>query len=216
MSLLNENNTVNEYSKRVGNKKFNMVLCELHYSPIHGKTISSWPYIEGHFMLIEIFDGVTGFTIEEMENYQEYSTDEENINDDSDDSDTEDTEHNIITNIHHIQKLYESEYNTLIRRINLRPHKTIRNYHNIIRRPDYIRPEIGECFELPTGEQIIIIKTIWIRIIQRKWKDVFANRQKIIKSRCCPSSISTRQVTGKWPRHCLVLPGIQGMLSNLI
>jgi hypothetical protein len=28
------------------------------------------------------------------------------------------------------------------------PHRTIRNYHNIISRPDYIKPEIGECFEL--------------------------------------------------------------------
>jgi len=214
MDLLNENNIGNEYSKRVGDRKFNLLLCEIHYSPIHGKTRSSWPYIEGHFMLIEIFDGMTGFIPEEIENYQEYSTDEENINSDSDDSD--DDELNILTNIHHIQQLYEGEYNALTSRINLIPHKTIRNYDNIIRRPDYIRPEIGECFELPTFEHIVIIKTIWIRIIQRKWKAVFANRQKIIQLRCCPSSISTRQLTGKWPGHCLVLPGIRGMLSNLL
>jgi hypothetical protein len=216
MSLLINNNIVNEYSKRVGDKKFNLVLCEIHYSPIHGKTRSSWPYIEGHFMLIEMFDGVTGFIPEEIENYEEYSTDGENIN--SDDSDMEDNIQNILTNIHHIQQLYESEYNEIMRdpRFILRPHKTIRNYHNIIRRPDYIRAEIGECFELPTGEQIIIIKTIWIRIIQRKWKSVFANRQKIMKYRCCPSSLSTRQLTGKWPAHCLVLPGLHGILSNLL
>jgi hypothetical protein len=216
MSLLNENRIGNEYSKRVGNRKFNLLLCELHYSPVHGKTRSSWPYIEGHFMLIELFDGVTGFIPEEIENYQEYSTDEEDINSVSDDSDTEGSGPNVLTNIHHIQRLYKSEYNELSRWDNLTPHKTIRNYNNIIRKPDYIRPEIGECFELPTCEQIVIIKTIWIRIIQRKWKAVFANRQKIIKLRCCPSSISTRQLTGKWPEHCRVLPGICGMLSNLL
>jgi hypothetical protein len=162
-----------------------------------------------------MFDGAIGFIPEEIENYEEYSTDEENINSDSD---TEESSSNILTNIHHIQQLYESEYNEITQdpRFILRPHKTIRNYHNIVSRPDYIRAEIGECFELPTGEQIVIIKTIWIRIIQRKWKTVFANRQKIIKYRCCPSSLSTRQLTGKWPNHCLVLPGIRSMLSNLL
>ena len=116
--------------------------------------------------------------------------------------------------MYHILRLYESEYAAIIaRRV---PHKFIRNYHNIISKTNYIKPEIAECFELPTCEQIVIIKTIWIKIIQRKWKKVFATRKHIIKCRSCPSSISTRQLTGLWPKHCLLLPSLKGMLSNLL
>ena len=64
-------------------------------------------------------------------------------------------------------------------------------------------------------EPHFIIKTIWLKIIQRKWKQVFAKRQHITKCRTSPSSISHRQVTGKWPEYCNNLPGLKGMLSNL-
>jgi hypothetical protein len=180
--------------------KFNLVLCELHYSPIHGKTITSDRNIESHYLLIYRFDGATGIALDELEEYQEYNTDSENENQ--------------IIYIFDIQRLYKNEYANLImsRLIN---HKTIRNYHNIISRPDYIKPEIGECIELATGEQVVIIKTVWLKIIQRKWKQVFAKRQQIEKYRTSPSSISHRQVTGRWPDYCNNLPGLKCMLSNL-
>jgi hypothetical protein len=183
--------------------RFNLVLCELHYTPIHGKTITSCPTIEGHYILIDQFDGLTGIILDDLEEYAEYDTDEETDDDDDD----------RITHIYDIQDLYSNEYAMLITRHF--PHKTIRNYHNIISKPNYIKPEIAECFELPTGEHIAIIKTIWIKIIQRKWKKVYAARNHIIKCRSCPSALSTRQLTGKWPSHCISMPGLKGMLSIL-
>jgi hypothetical protein len=36
-----------------------------------------------------------------------------------------------------------------------------------------IQPEIAECIILSGGEFVAILKTFWIRIIQRKWKKVF-------------------------------------------
>ena len=194
--------------------RLNLVLCELHFTPIHGKTKKSCPTIEGHYLLIAQFDGLTGIDLDDLDEYAEYDTDHENmsVSDDDDDDDDDDDEDGI-THIYQIQqrtiKFYTEEFN-LYRQKN---HKLIRNYHNIIRGPNYIKPEIAECITLPTGENIVIIKTMWIKIIQRKWKKVYAARQHIIKCRSCPSSLSTRQLTGLWPRHCLQMPGLKGMLK---
>ena len=186
--------------------RFNLVLCELHYTPIHGKTRTSCPIIEGHYLLIDQFDGSTGIILDDLEEYTEYDTDEETDDDDDDDDGR-------ARNISDFQNIYSNYYAILLTRHF--PHKTIRNYHNIISRPNYIKPEIAECINLPTGEHIVIIKTMWIKIIQRKWKKVFSARKHIIKCRSCPASLSTRQLTGKWPSHCISLPGLKGMLSNL-
>jgi hypothetical protein len=80
----------------------------------------------------------------------------------------------------------------------------------------YINPEIGECIILPTGEYIVIKKTIWIRIIQRKWKYIFAKQQKIIELRKSLLNLFNRQLTGKWSKECYNMPTIRGMLSNLL
>jgi hypothetical protein len=190
------------------NGRFNLVLCEIHYSPFHGKSKSSYKYIEGHYLLIDKFDGISGIVLD---------TDEEENSDYNSDSDYDsdsDSDSNPL-HISNVQQLYLNEYASLIT-TNF-PHKTIRNYHNIISIPDYIKPEIGECIELATGEQIVIIKTIWLKIIQRKWKKVFAKRQQIINHRVSPSSLSFRQLTGRWPEHCIHMPGLNGLLSiNLI
>ena len=179
------------------NGRFNLVLCEIHYTPFHGKSKSSYKNIEGHYLLIDKFDGISGIALD---------TDEE------DDSDSDNDNDNRVTHISSVQRLYLNEYATILAR--QFPHKTIRNYSNIIRKSDYIKPEIGECIELITGEQIVIIKTIWIKIIQRKWKKVFAKRQLIIKYRTSSSSLSFRQLTGKWPEFCLHMPSLNGLLSR--
>ena len=187
--------------------RFNLILCELHYSPIHGKAKTSYKNIEGQYLLIDKFDGTTGIAFDEFDEFIDYSTDGEANSDSDSDNDSD-----RVTHMSDVQRLYRNEYAMLITR-NF-PHKIIRNYHNIISRPDYIKPEIGECFELFTGEQIVIIKTIWLKIIQRKWKKVFAKRQSIIKYRSSPNSISFRQVTGKWPEYCIHMPGLKCLLSK--
>jgi hypothetical protein len=179
--------------------RFNLVLCEIHYSPFHGKSKSSYKNIEGHYLLIDKFDGISGIVLD---------TDEEENSDNNSDSGSESE----LAHISNVQQLYLNEYASLISRHF--PHKIIRNYYNIIRRPDYIKPEIGECIELVTGEQIVIIKTIWLKIIQRRWKKVFAKRQLIIKYRSIPSSLTFRQLTGKWPEQCIHMPDLNGLLSK--
>ena len=94
-------------------------------------------------------------------------------------------------------------------------HNVFKNYEYIILQPSYIKPEIAECIYLETNEFVAIIKTFWIKIIQRKWKNVYKERQYILQKRCNYASIMYRQLRGKWPDNCLYYPSIKGMLSSL-
>ena len=94
------------------------------------------------------------------------------------------------------------------------PHKFIRNYKNMITQPNYIKPEIGEIINLPTGHAVCIIKTMWLRVIQRAWKRVFKERKQIIQMRCRLQSLKHREITGWWPENCRYWPSLQGLLIN--
>ena len=52
-------------------------------------------------------------------------------------------------------------------------HPTIRNYQHIIQTKNYMQPHIAECHYTEKNECVAIIKTFWIRWIQRKWKNLF-------------------------------------------
>jgi hypothetical protein len=185
--------------------KFDLVLCELHFTPVHGKTEQSCSAIEGHYLLIARFDGLTGIDLDELD-------DEDELDEELDEDELDEE----VPHIYQIQqrttKFYTEEFNPYRQKA----HKLLRNYHNIIRGSNYIKPEIAECIALPTGENITIIKTMWIKIIQRKWKKVYAARRHVIKCRSCPSSLSTRHLTGMWPRHCLQMPSLKGMLQTTL
>ena len=60
---------------------------------------------------------------------------------------------------------------------NLNTHPLIRNYKTIISNNSYIKPEIAEVLYLSGGECVAILKTVWIRILQRTWKRKFLNKQ---------------------------------------
>jgi hypothetical protein len=94
-------------------------------------------------------------------------------------------------------------------------HDIFRNYKQIITRENYIKPEITECVYLNTGHYVAILKTFWLRLIQRKWKNIIKERKNIIKKRFNQKSLTHREVTGKWPDDCLRFPQLKGMLSQL-
>ena len=100
-------------------------------------------------------------------------------------------------------------------RLNNKKHDIFRNYRHIITRENYIKPEIIEGIYLNTGHFIAILKTFWLRLIQRKWKNIMKERENIFKKRCNQNSLRHREFTGKWPEDCLRIPQLKGMLSNL-
>ena len=91
-------------------------------------------------------------------------------------------------------------------------HKIFRNYKNIISQSNYVKPEIAECIYLESNEYVAILKTFWLKIIQRAWKKIYKQRQIILKRRCSIQSLRYRESKGKWPMECLHYPSLKGLL----
>jgi hypothetical protein len=117
--------------------------------------------------------------------------------------------------IRNLYKSYNAQYNRLLFDT-VSDHLVIRNYKNIISSKNYIKPEIAECLYLNGEEEFVsIIKTIWIRLIQRTWKKIYKLRKEILSKRCKITSLQYRERHGTWPASCNSLPTISGMLFAL-
>jgi hypothetical protein len=90
-------------------------------------------------------------------------------------------------------------------------HPTIYNFAKIVANKNYIKHEIAECIILPTGETIAILKTFWIRIIQKVWRKILRQREQYITSMQLYKNLYKREL-GKIKFR---LPGIKGMLNDL-
>ena len=134
--------------------KYELILCELHHPTIHGKTYDSDPNIERHYIVYDRFDGVSGLSVNWLDDYEDNDLSTINITD----------------IIELLKNYYYRARHILSNKFPLHP--TIRNYPAITTRENYIKPEIAECIMLPTLELVAILKTIWIRIIQRKWNGI--------------------------------------------
>lgn len=196
----NEFININNHNRN--NNKWFLMLCELQAPSIHGPLTG-----EPNYLVYDWFDGLTGISLQDLENITfDFDTDDEY------DSDTEmDDGIMTINKTMRFLKDYYSQYDSY----GHPEHPIIRNYSNIISRENYIRPEIGEYIMLPTLESVAILKTFWLRIIQRTWKNIFKKRQNIIKLRTSPSSLRVREITGDWQLDLVTLPGLRGMLNNL-
>jgi hypothetical protein len=190
--------TTNLQNQNQNRRRFDLVLCELFNKHIHGGNNNIIEPIDGHYLIIDRFDGSTGSLFIEDDDYSDSESDD---NDDSD----------INTIAIDCNAFYNTENNNQLKK----PHKIIRNYKNIIARSDYIKPEIAECLTLESQHSVAIIKTIWIKIIQRKWKKVYAERKAVIRLRMSYSSLKTREITGYWPQSCYYLPTLYGLLNDL-
>lgn len=61
---------------------------------------------------------------------------------------------------------------------------------------------------------VSIIKTHWLRLIQRHWRTAFNERKTIIKMRGIPRNIFHFQYKGTYPDGLQILPSIRGLLSS--
>ena len=135
--------------------EWHLMLCELHLPTMHGKTNNSDPNIETHYLIHDLYNPTELY--------------ETNNSDSDSDSDYENNSYNRIHNaINYLKQKYlyiTYEFDPIFHN-----HPTIRNYYNIVSNPHYIQPEIGQHIILPTLEAVAVLKTFWIRIIQRKYK----------------------------------------------
>lgn len=97
-------------------------------------------------------------------------------------------------------------------------HHPISNYPKIIRsNPQsnykYIKPEIIERIILAKGgECIAIIKTFWLRIVQRTWKKVYSKQKEIWNQRRSIVSILNREIFRA--KEYEYYPTLRGMLCK--
>ena len=188
------------YNNNAINKQHYLMLCELHYPGRHGKTEDSDPNIETHYLVYDRFDSISWISYSHLEEYDTDSEDEYN--------------NNAFIRMKDEMKWLRQHYSNPFDNLYSENHPTIRNYHNIIKHPNYIKPEIGEIINLPTGHAVCIIKTMWLRVIQRAWKRLFKERKQVIQMRCRFQSLKHREITGRWPDNCRHWPDLQGLLTN--
>ena len=189
------------------NNKNRLALCELHYTPIHGKTNESYPTIESHYLLIATFKP-TEQNIVLQPNVDGEDSDSESS--DSDDIDF-DEQQNEMYHLQSVMRMYRRQYHMITHTplITNQPHKTIRNYEAIIAKPNYLQPEIVQCIVLMTRETVVVKKTFWLRLIQRTWKRVFRLRRSIARNL---DFIINYQIEGGYSNK---IPSIRGMLWYL-
>lgn len=72
--------------------------------------------------------------------------------------------------------------------------------------------DILKLHVLNDGTYSVVIKTFWLKIIQRKWKKIFKVRKEILSSRLQLSSMHHREIHGNWPISLRVIPGLVGLL----
>lgn len=202
------------------NNKWYLMICELHNPVIHGKTNTSDPNIETHYVVYNRYNPVTKFPLDYDDNDDNYNNNYNYNYNNIDNSNIEDfsTMYEDISRLKSIYlnpSRYERSYSP--------NHPTIRHYSSIVKKRNYIKPEIGLCIILPTQEAVAILKTFWFRIISKKWKKVFQERKRIIQQRCNRYDLTIKQMRRTFPKSLInggtnglpVLPGLKGMLSDL-
>jgi len=191
--ITNESN--NESNIQENKNKFRIVLCAIYDKKKHGFTADSDPNIHGQYLVLDSYRYI---------NSRNYFKIDDNVSDMSTDSDDEEKEENIYEICEWYNKLYEISF---IRSQNQSRYTALENAH-LRRRPYFIKPEIAECFYLSGQEKVAILKTFWLRLIQRTWKKIFVQRKEVWEKRKQVCNILYWQMRGTWPNNCRSLPDL--------
>ena len=102
-------------------------------------------------------------------------------------------------------------------KLDLYPHPIVRNFDTIVSNNNYIKFDILQyILDETTGCACAILKTHFIRIIQKKWKKIYAERINIINERNKYQNIDYYNKYNIWPSNCQAFPSLKGMLSDLV
>lgn len=154
---------------------YKLGLCELHCYKLHGGDKNL-----GHYLLMQTYADL--HSIEDAE--EEGETDEEEWDTDEDEGGWTIFDEADDCNSYYLGELANTK------------HSFIRNYSEIIKGPNYIKPEILSVVHLETGETVAILKTFWLRIFQRTWRRNFAKRLSALKN---IHNIHITRLTGRMP-----------------
>ena len=76
-------------------------------------------------------------------------------------------------------------------------HPIIRNYNNILNNINYLKIDIIKIVKLSGGEEVGIIKTFWLKLFQRYWKEKFKNKKAKIQKLKNIYILRKREIIGK-------------------
>tara|TARA_B100000900_G_scaffold322600_1_gene282027 strand:- start:26 stop:631 length:606 start_codon:yes stop_codon:yes gene_type:complete len=169
------------------NPKYCLGLCILWCKDIHGYNSNSTPGIDTHWLLHE------RVTLEEFLNDDLYWI--------------ENYRRNIQS---YLSMLQSTSDNTLLVGY-LYP--LLRNYSDIVSRPYNPKIDIVLMEYLPGLEAVAYIKTVWLRLIQKRWKKLYKQRCHVIANRMKIKSLQFKELHGKWPEGLNKLPGIGDIIN---
>jgi hypothetical protein len=58
----------------------------------------------------------------------------------------------------------------------------------------------------------VVLKTHWLRIVQRHWKKRFLEKKRIIEKRGLPENQMIKEISGVYPSEISTMPGLRGMM----
>jgi len=183
--------------------QFELCLCEIYHPLHHGSDDSIiLDKCLGHYITI----------------YTHNPRGPEYLSNNESDDEEDDLCNDEYWEMNEIVRLYTRTYKAMP--ANKLNHPFIRNYQKIMKSPTYIQPEIVEQYFLDVKicgnsypVELAIKKTIWIRIIQRAWKRVYAERHRISQMiENNPSLLFKRQQDVKFT---IRMPSLYGMLRGL-
>jgi len=95
-------------------------------------------------------------------------------------------------------------------------------YHTIVRylylyglvRIKHPTIDIMRLHITPDEAYSVVLKTYWIRLIQRHWRKIVATRKEIIRRRCSLSYRRQYEVSGQYPEDAANMPSLHGLLSE--
>lgn len=95
------------------------------------------------------------------------------------------------------------------------PHMTILRYlcaYGLVR---IKRPvlHVMTLHVLADGTYSMLLKTHWIRLVQRHWRNVYRSRRLLIRKRAHPQARKLHELTGKYPYPLDKMPSLAGMMS---
>lgn len=202
-----------ENKKTIIRSKYYIGICELHHELLHGFDENSSQDIKGHYLLMEKFGNFHKYIVNDIYNCRYDSDNSDNSNSSIVDSDDE-----VENDNPKLIDLYRYKYSILLKSSTFMNncHSIIRNYHNIIKSFYYIQPHIVECVYLPApgSECVAILKTFWLKIIQRTWKRVYKERMRLL---CSVPMLRLREITSRgFVYEKIHVPGLRGMLNGLV
>jgi len=84
-------------------------------------------------------------------------------------------------------------------------------YYSIVRlyQPNI---EIMKLSILDDGTYSVVLKTHWLRLVQKHWRKTFKNRKEMMKKQMRVGSILYREIYGRFPHEINKLPRLNGLM----